>query len=130
MRLYPLIYILGDINKFVKVVVIILGPKTKMELRRIYQVPDGMGGFDDVPGSIRYISGTLITVRGDERLSGDKLTVVADFFFYIDYPIGIDPPISEEDYFIEGTTKYNIVFIADLTAGQKRTLKITLKVAE
>lgn len=108
----------------------ILGPKTKMELIRIYQVSDGMGGFIDTPGGVRYISGTLITVRGDERLSGDKLTVVADFFFYIDYPIGIDPPISEVDYFMKGTTKYNIVFIADLSANQKRTLKITLKVAE
>ena len=102
-----------------------IGKKTTMELRRWTGVSDGMGGITTSWAGLRKIKGVLSTIRGDERLSSDKLTVIADFNFYIDFPIGIT--IDEADIFQRGTTTYKIVYINNLGSNQDQRLKITLK---
>ena len=84
-----------------------------------------MGGNTEGWAALRNITGVLSTVRGSERLSADKLTVIADYNFYIDYPIGVT--ITEEDIFVKDTTEYKIIYINDMGANQNGRLKITLK---
>lgn len=101
-----------------------IGKKTKMELRRKTEVSDGMGGFVEAWAGLRKITGVLSTVRGDERLSADKLTVIADFYFYIDFPIGIT--ITEEDIFVKDTKEFKIIYLNNMGANQDKRLRITL----
>lgn len=96
-----------------------------MELRRKTSVSDGLGGYTEAWAGLRKITGVLSTIKGDERLSADKLTVIADFHFYIDYPIG--ETITEKDIFVKGMTGYKIIYINDMGANQKQRLRITLK---
>jgi len=103
----------------------ILGKKTILELRRKTEVSDGLGGFTTSWASLRNITGVLSTIRGAERVAADKITVIADYYFYIDYPIGVT--ITEEDIFVKGTTEYKIIYINNIGANQNRRLQITLK---
>ena len=103
----------------------IIGKKVILELRRKTEVSDGMGGVTIAYAGLRKITGVLSTIRGDERLSSDKLTIIADFNFYIDFPVG--EVITEADIFQRGTTTYKIVYINNLGANQNKKLKITLK---
>jgi len=105
-----------------------IGKKTTLELRRKTEVSDGMGGVTTSWAGLRYITGVLSTIRGNERLSADKLTVIADFNFYIDFPIGVT--ITEEDKFIKDTKTYKIIYINNVGANQNRRLQITLKEEE
>ena len=102
-----------------------IGKKVTLELRHKTIVSDGMGGWITTVEGLRKIKGTLSTIRGDERLSADKLTVIASHDFYIDYPIG--ETITEADIFVRGTTEYKIIYINNMGANQNRQLKITLK---
>lgn len=102
-----------------------IGPKISMELRRKTETADGMGGKTLTWAGLRNITGVLSTIRGNERLSADKLTVIADFYWYIDYPIG--ETITEEDIFQYGTRKFKIIYINDMGANQNNRYKITLK---
>lgn len=95
-----------------------------MELRRKTEVSDGMGGFVEAWSGLRNITGVLSTIRGAERLSADKLTVIADFYFYIDFPVG--EVITEEDIFIKGTKKFKIIYLNNMGANQDKRLRITL----
>lgn len=101
-----------------------IGKKVTMELRRETTVSDGMGGWTTTVEGKRYIKGVLSTIRGNERLSADKLTVIADFYFYIDFPIGLT--ITEEDIFRYGTRKFKIIYLNNMGANQDRRLRITL----
>ena len=102
-----------------------LGKKTEMELRRKTEVSDGMGGITTSWAGLRKIKGTLSTIRGDERLSADKLTVIASHNFYIDFPIGLT--ITAKDIFVKGTTTYKIIYPNNMGNMQGKKLKITLK---
>jgi SPP1 family predicted phage head-tail adaptor len=102
-----------------------IGKKTTLELRRKVLVSDGLGGYTETWAGLRNITGVLSTIKGDERLSADKLTVIADYYFYIDYPIG--ETITEEDIFIKGTTEYKIIYISNIGHNQNKQLRITLK---
>jgi len=102
-----------------------IGKKTEMELRRKTEVSDGLGGFTISWAGLRKIKGILSTIRGNERLSADKLTIIADFYWYIDYPIG--ETITEADIFVKGTTTYKIIYINNMGHSQNRRLRITLK---
>ena len=102
-----------------------IGKKVIMELRRKTTTPDGMGGEITTEAGIRRITGVLSTLRGIERLSADKLTVIADYNFYIDYPLG--ETITEEDIFVKDTTEYKIIYINNMGHNQNGRLKITLK---
>lgn len=102
-----------------------IGKKTTFELRRKVLVSDGLGGYTETWAGLRNITGVLSTIRGDERLSADKLTVIADYYFYIDYPIG--ETITEADIFVKGTTTYKIIYINNMGHVQDRRLRITLK---
>jgi len=102
-----------------------IGKKVTLELRRWTGTPDGMGGETFSWAGLRNITGVLSTIRGDERLSADKLTVIADHYFYIDYPIGIK--ITEADIFVKSTTTYKIIYINNMGHTQNRRLRITLK---
>uniref|UniRef100_A0A6H1ZQQ7 Head-tail joining protein n=1 Tax=viral metagenome TaxID=1070528 RepID=A0A6H1ZQQ7_9ZZZZ len=102
-----------------------IGKKVIMELRRGIEVSDGMGGYSTTLASLRNITGVLSTLRGAERLAADKITVVADYNFYIDFPIGVT--ITEKDIFVKGTTEYKIIYINNLGNVQDRRLQITLK---
>ena len=101
------------------------GPKVILELRRKTETSDNMGGHTTAWAGLRRIEGTLSTIRGDERLSADKLTVIADYYFYIDYPIG--ETITEMDIFQSGVRKFKIIYISNIGANQDKKLKITLK---
>lgn len=101
-----------------------IGKKVTLELRRESTEDDGMGGeFTYIEGK-RYIKGVLSTIRGDERLSADKKTVISSHHFYIDYPIGIS--VTAEDIFRYGMRKFKILFPADIGANQEKRLRITL----
>ena len=102
-----------------------IGKKITMELRREKETSDGKGGYTLDWAGLRNITGVLSTIRGDERLSADKLTVISSHYFYIDYPIG--ETITEEDIFQYGTRKFKIIFIYDMGHMQKERLRITLK---
>ncbi len=104
------------------------GPKTSLILKRYTKTRDSMGGNTVTWATIKTIKGVLSTVRGDERYSADKLTVIADFNFYMDYPKG--HTITEQDRFwsdSDGTRKFTIEYINDLGANQNKRLEITLK---
>lgn len=102
-----------------------IGKKVTLELRRWTLTPDGMGGHIEGWAGLRNIKGVLSTIRGNERLSADKLTVIADYNFYIDYPIG--ETITEEDILVKDMTEYKIIYINNMGHAQDRRLKITLK---
>jgi len=102
-----------------------LGKKTEMELRRKTEVSDGMGGITTSWAGLRKIKGVLSTIRGDERLSSDKLTVISSHNFFIDFPIG--ETITSKDIFIKGTTTYKIIYINNMGNMQEKKLRITLK---
>jgi head-tail adaptor len=105
-----------------------LGKKTEMELRRKTEISDGMGGITTSWAGLRKIKGTLSTIRGDERLSSDKLTVIASHNFYIDFPIGLT--ITAKDIFVKGTTEYKIIYPNNMGNMQGKKLRITLKEEE
>jgi len=102
-----------------------IGPKVTMELRRETTESDGMGGEFTYVECKRNITGVLSVIRGDERLSADKKTVISSHHFYIDSPIG--ETITAEDIFRYGTRKFEIIYIYNLGASQDKILKITLK---
>jgi head-tail adaptor len=102
-----------------------LGKKTEMELRRKTEISDGMGGITTSWAGLRKIKGVLSTIRGDERLSSDKLTVISSHNFFIDFPIG--ETITAKDIFIKGTTEYKIIYINNMGNMQGKKLRITLK---
>lgn len=102
-----------------------IGPKVTMELRRETTEPDDMGGEFTYVKCKRNVTGVLSTIRGDERLSADKLTVISSHHFYIDFPIG--ETITAEDIFQYGTRKFEIIYIYNLGASQDKKLKIILK---
>jgi len=105
-----------------------IGKKTTLELRRWTGVSDGMGNEIFSWAGLRKITGVLSTIRGDERLSSDKLTVIASHNFYIDFPIGLT--ITAKDIFIKGTTTYKIIYINNMGNMQGKKLKLTLKEEE
>ena len=105
-----------------------IGKKTTLELRRWTKTSDGMGGYTEVWAGLRKIKGTLSAIRGDERLSSDKLTVIASHNFYIDFPIGLT--ITAKDIFIKGTTTYKIIYPNNMGNMQGKKLRITLKEEE
>ena len=102
-----------------------IGKKVTLELRRKTLVSDGMGGFVEGWAGLRNITGVLSTIKGAERVAADKITVIADYNFYIDFPVGIT--ITEADIFVKGTTEYKIIYINNVGANQNRRLQITLK---
>lgn len=102
-----------------------IGKKVTMELRKKTTVSDGMGGFVETQESLRNITGVLSTIKGDERLSADKLTVISSHYFYVDFPIGLT--ITAEHIFQYGTRKFKIIYIANLGVNQNKRLRITLK---
>ncbi len=101
-----------------------IGKKVTLELRRETETSDGMGGWTTTVEGKRYIKGVLSTIKGDERLSADKKTVISSHYFYIDFPIGVT--ITAEDIFRYGTRKFKIIFPADIGANQDKRLRITL----
>lgn len=101
-----------------------IGKKVTMELRRETTTSDGMGGWTTTVEGKRYIKGVLSTIRGDERLSADKKTVISSHYFYVDFPIGLT--ITEEDIFRYGTRKYKIIYLNNMGANQDKRLRITL----
>ena len=105
-----------------------LGKKTEMELRRKTEISDGMGGITTSWAGLRKIKGVLSTITGTEMLSEDKLTIIADFYWYIDYPVGIE--IQEKDIFVKDTTTYKIIYIQNIGHVQNKKLRITLKEEE
>ena len=102
-----------------------IGPKRTLILKRVTETDDDMGGYTTVEATIKSIKGVLSTIRGAERLSADKLTVIADYHFYMDYPKGFT--VTEEDIFYLDTRKFKILYINNMGANQNNRYKITLK---
>ena len=102
-----------------------IGKKVEMELRRKTETDDGMGGKTLTWAGLRNITGVLSNIKGNERLSADKLTVIQSHYFYIDFPIG--ETITAEDIFQYGTREFKIIFPADIGANQNKRLRIILK---
>ena len=102
-----------------------IGPKKELTLKRITKTADAAGGWTEVLTTIKSINGVLSTIRGSEGLSADKLSVIADYYFYMDYPKGFT--ITETDEFYLSTRKFKIIHSNNLGANQNRKLKITLK---
>ena len=102
-----------------------IGPKKTLILKRITRTVDAAGGWTEALTTIKSIKGVLSTISGNERLSADKLTVIADFFFYMDYPKGFT--ITEADELYLSTRRFKVIHVNNLGANQDRRLKITLK---
>ena len=102
-----------------------IGPKTTLTLKRITSTADAAGGWTEALTTIKSIKGVLSTIRGDERLSASKLEVIADYYFYMDYPKGFT--ITETDELYLSTRQFKIIHINNLGANMNKRLKITLK---
>lgn len=102
-----------------------IGPKITLILKRITKTADSAGGWTEALSTIKNIKGVLSTIRGNERLSADKKEVIADFYFYMNYPKGFT--ITEKDLFYYDTRKFKIIYINNLGANKNKRLKITLK---
>ena len=102
-----------------------IGKKVTMELKRITKTVDPAGGWTETETNLRYITGVLSNIRGAERLSADKLTVISSHYFYIDFPVGIS--ITAKDIFQYGTRKFEIIYPSNIGANQNKRLRITLK---
>ena len=101
-----------------------IGPKVQLELRRKNTTDDNAGSKTTTWEGKRRVSGTLVTLTGDERLSADKKTVIRTHNFYIDFPVGIT--ITEEDKFCYGIRTFEIEHIGNIGANRSKELKITL----
>lgn len=101
-----------------------IGPKVELELRRKNTVDDGAGSKTTTWEGKRRITGTLVEITGDERLSADKLTVIRTHKFYIDFPVGII--ITEEDRFYYGERILKVEHVGNIGASRSKELKITL----
>ena len=101
------------------------GKKKTLTLERKTKADDGMGGKIETWTDVVNVKGVLCNIDGDERLSADKLTVIATQKFYIDYLHGIT--ITEEDRFSLGTRIFKINYCNNIGANQSRALKINLK---
>jgi len=101
------------------------GPKTKLTLERVTLTDDAMGGHTETWSDVMDIKGVLCTIRGDERLSADKLTVIATHNFYIDYLHG--ETITEEDRFSLNTRIFKINYVNNIGGNSDRALRINLK---
>ena len=94
-----------------------------LTLERKSETADGMGGFTETWADVKDIKGVLCNVRGDERVSADKLTVISTHNFYIDYESGI----TEEDRFTTSTRTFKINWINNAGGNQNKALIINLK---
>ena len=103
----------------------IIGPKTTLVLKRITKTTDTAGGWTEALTTVKSIKGVLSTIRGDERLSADKKTVIETHNLYTDYPRGF--VITESDELYYGLRKFKILYINNLGANMNKRLKITLK---
>ena len=102
-----------------------IGPKTTLTLKRITKTADPAGGWTESEATIKTIKGVLSTIRGNERLSADKLTVIQDYYFFMDYPKGFT--VNEKDVFYLSTRSFKIIHINDLGANRNIRYRITLK---
>lgn len=104
-----------------------VGKKTTLVLKRITETADAAGGWTEVEATIKTIKGVLSTIRGNERLSADKLTVIQDHYFFMDYPKGYT--ITEEDKFYnsDDTRIFEIIHINNLGSNRNIRYRITLK---
>ena len=93
-------------------------------MRRKNTVDDGAGSKTTTWEGKRRVSGTLVTLTGDERLSADKKTVIRTHNFYIDFPIGIT--ITEKDKFYYRIRSFEIEHVGNIGANRDKELKITL----
>ena len=102
-----------------------IGPKTTLILKRITKTEDPAGGWTETEATIKTIKGVLSTIRGSERLSADKLTTIADFYFFMDYPKGYT--VTQTDIFYLGIRKFEIIHINNLGSNRNIRYRITLK---
>jgi head-tail adaptor len=65
-----------------------IGPTVVMILQRVTKTADGIGGFTEDWSDLRYVTGVLVGLRGEERIITEKETTEADYRFFCDYPIG------------------------------------------
>lgn len=100
------------------------GPKTTLTLERKILTDDAMGGHTETWADVIDIKGVLCNISGNERLSADKLMVIATQNFYIDYLHG--ETITEEDRFSLGTRIFKINYCNNIGANQNRALRINL----
>lgn len=101
------------------------GPKITLTLERKTLTDDAMGGHTEVWIDVMDIKGVLCNISGNERLSADKLMVIATQNFYIDFLHS--ETITEEDRFSLGTRIFKINYVNNIGANQDRALRINLK---
>jgi SPP1 family predicted phage head-tail adaptor len=100
------------------------GHKTILTLERKIETKDAAGGYTEVWADVMDIKGVLCNVSGNERLSADKLTVIATQNFYIDYLHS--ETITEEDRFSLGTRIFEINYVNNIGGNSNRALRINL----
>ena len=100
-----------------------IGPKVQLELQRISDSQDGMGGYDRKYYGVRNIRGTMVVLSASERVSADREAVYATHRFFCNFPVGLT--ISEDDRFRKGERVFDIEFINN-AAEQNRHLEIDL----
>jgi len=101
------------------------GHKTTLTLERKTLDDDLMGGYTEDWTDVMDIKGVLCNISGNERLSADKLTVIATQNFYIDFLHG--ETITELDRFSFGTRIFKINYCNNIGANSDRALRINLK---
>ena len=101
------------------------GPKSTLTLERKTETRDAAGGYTIVWADVIDIKGVLCNISGNERLSADKLTVIATQNFYIDFLHG--ETITEEDRFSLGTRTFKINYVNNIGGNSDRALRINLK---
>jgi len=90
-----------------------IGPKTKLILQQPSESSDGLGAGGTILWSnIKQISGTLNSIKGNEKLGASKKIIESSsHIFYCDPTLGFE--ITTEKRFILGIKKFDIVYISN-----------------
>jgi len=87
-----------------------IGRKKTLILLQLTDTADGMGGFTRTWAEKRKVEGVFTSLSDKERFYiNDKKTVLSNYKFHVDYPIGIT--ITEKDQFKLDTRLFEIVGI-------------------
>lgn len=105
-----------------------IGPKVTLILQRVTKTSDGFGGYTETWSDLRYVTGVLVALRGEERIINGKEATEADFTFFCEFPIGTVFDEGDRFKFNDGSTTrfFDVLNVADKNS-QKRQNQIDLR---
>lgn len=103
-----------------------LGPQTSLIFQTYIETDDDQGSTEKEWMDIATISGSLVSIKGDERFLTDRATLIKTHYFIINSQANFE--ISSEDRFVntDDTKTYEIIDIMDLGNNKGADLQLTL----